>query len=139
MHESNIEAARQALVLAFKYQDEFQQAAERMIQETMTEDHFQQYIDHLFPAPAKNASDRVRANHREKTLTLNMLFTDAQTNHHIRGTHWAGYQAIPEYIDHYAPAQRTPWANDPDAARALSSLSKNATNLKERAFNHATP
>lgn len=136
--KSNIEAARQALALTFKYQDEFQQAAERMVQETMTEDHFQRYIDHLFPAPAKNASDRVRANHREKTLTLDMLFTDAQTNHEIRGTQWAGYQAITEYIDHYAPAQRTQWANDPEVARALSSLSKNAVNLKERAFELAT-
>lgn len=136
--KSNIEAARQALTLTFKYQDEFQLAAERMIQETMTDTHFQRYIDRLFPAPAKNASDRVRANHRKKTLPLNMLFNDAHTNHEIRGTQWAGYQAVTEYIDHYAPTQRTPWAHDPDAARALASISKNATNLKEQAFHHAT-
>lgn len=120
------------------HQDEFQQAAERMIQETMTDTHFQQYIDHLFPAPAKTASYRVRANHQEKTLTLNMLFSDARTNHEIRGTQWAGYQSVTEYIDHYAPTQNTPWASDPEAARALSSLGKNATNLKERAFQLAT-
>ena len=48
------------------------------------------------------------------------------------------YQAITRYFDHYAPTQRTQWTNNTETARSLSSLSKNATNLKERAFNPAT-
>lgn len=132
--KSNIEAARQALSLAFKFQDQFQLAAEQMIQQTMAEDHFRNYIDKLFPAPAKDATTRVHDTYREKRNTLDFLFTEANTNAPIRGTRWAGYQAVTEYIDHYAPTQRNQWADNENTARALSSLGKNSVNLKHQAF-----
>lgn len=132
--KSNIEAARQALNLAFKFQNEFELAAEQMIQQTMAEDHFRKYIDKLFPAPSKDATTRVQDTYRQKRTTLDFLFTEASTNDTIRGTRWAGYQAVTEYIDHYAPAQRNQWAGNENTARALSSLGKNSVNLKHHAF-----
>ncbi|ALG27822.1 hypothetical protein AOZ07_01605 [Glutamicibacter halophytocola] len=67
--KSNIAAARQALSLAFKFQDPFQLAAEQMIQQTMAEDHFRKYFENPFPAPSKDATTRVHDTYREKRNT----------------------------------------------------------------------
>ena len=44
-------------------------------------------------------------------------FTDADTQHTVRGTRWAGLQAITEYLDHHSPAK----SDDVRAARVLTS------------------
>lgn len=55
------------------------------------------------------------------------------TNENIRGTRWAGYQAITEYLDHAAPvAGKT--STDKAINRVLRSIDGNAVALKERAF-----
>lgn len=104
-----------------------------MIQATLTESKFMSIMEDLFPEPA-NAAPAVAARYVEKMHKLNWLFTDAETNKAVRGTRWAGYQALTEYIDHYAPAQRTQWTSDIPTARAMRSLGNASVTLKERAF-----
>ena len=45
------------------------------------------------------------------------MFCEADTQHTIRGTRWAGLQAITEYLDHHSPAKD----DDVRAARVLTS------------------
>jgi hypothetical protein len=51
---------------------------------------------------------------------LTGLFLAPDTNAAIRGTHWAGYQAITEHLDHAAPVHGTP-AGDKAVNRDLAS------------------
>lgn len=126
--------ARQALGLTFKYQEAFEVEAERMIQQTLTDTAFMGIMDRLFPAPAADAPASTRRRHTDQINELGRLFADASTNETIRGTQWAGYQAVTEYIDHFAPAQRTKWTSNIGTARAMRSLSAPVLNLKSRAF-----
>lgn len=129
-----ITQARQALGLTFKYQEAFELEAEQMIQQTLTDAAFMGVMNRLFPAPATDAPASTQRRHTEQINELERLFTDANTNATIRGTRWAGYQAVTEYIDHFAPAQRNKWTGNLDTARAMRSLSTPVVNLKSRAF-----
>lgn len=129
-----IAQARQALGLTFTYQKAFEEEAERMIQQSLTSWQFMSIMGRLFPEPAANAPGSTRNRYQEKMNRLEELFTTAETNAAIRGTRWAGYQSVTEYIDHYAPAQRTQWASTPATARAMRSLGTEAVGVKEAAF-----
>jgi len=124
------EEARQALGLSYGYLDAFQVEAERMIGETLTTGEFEQTVKRVF----KKASDgKASATNEVKRLDVLMrLFTDADTQANIRGTRWAGYQAITEYVDYVLPVRG---ADDEMAARATRSLmGGQADEIKDRAF-----
>lgn len=101
---SKIAQARTALGIVWNYCDEFEKAAEQLIQQTLTDGEFQKIIDQLWPYDPDNEGKRARGNRQRRTDTLHHLFTDADTNQGIRETRWAGLQAITEYLDHHAPA-----------------------------------
>jgi phage/plasmid-like protein (TIGR03299 family) len=129
-HTSNIKAqiaqAREAMGLMWTYLDAFQAEAEKMINETMVMAEFEKVIAELWPL-ADDASETTRNNHKKRAATLRYLVRDADTQQPVKGTRWAGYQAITEYIDHFAPAK------DP-ILRANRAVSGPAVELKNRAF-----
>lgn len=99
---SIVEEARHALDLTFAYSTEFQAAAERLIDQTMTDAQFADIIGAWWPL-ADEAKPAVKTRHAKREDTLMRLFADAETNANIRGTRWAAYQTITEYVDHFAP------------------------------------
>jgi len=107
-HTTNVRAriaqARQAIGIVFDHRDAFAAEAERLIDQTLTDDAFRALCEQVWPNPAPEAPIRTLTNHRRRAQTLDYLFTEAPTQHDIRGTAWAGLQAIGEYLDHYAPA-----------------------------------
>lgn len=127
--------ARQALEIAYKYDAAFEAAAEELIQTTMTDSMFDELVKGLFDEPAEEASKATKTISENRRRTLDELFHDAPTNRNIRGTVWAGYQAITEYVDHYAPAVKGQYARDEVEARAIRTLTgDNASTLKNNAF-----
>ena len=129
-HTSNVHSqiaqAREAMGLMWKYLDAFQAEADRMINETLTMGAFEKIVAELWPL-ADDASEPTKKNSRKRSATLRYLIRDADTQAAIKGTRWAGYQAITEYIDHYAPAK--------DAAlRATRAVTGPVAELKTRAF-----
>lgn len=111
--KANIEAARKALGLSFKFVDEFEKEAERMIQATMSEIEFFDALERAW-AVDDDASDRVKQGVAEKIDIVGRLFTEAETNANIRGTRWAAYQSVTEYVDHFYPSK----GDDPATVRA---------------------
>ena len=63
-----------------------------------------------------------------RNTSLRGLFAEADTQHAIRGTRWAGLQAITEYLDHHTPAK----SDDVRAARVLTSHA--LAERKQRAY-----
>ncbi|MGA5304576.1 DUF932 domain-containing protein [Nucisporomicrobium flavum] len=123
---AQISEARQALGLVFKHFDAFQAEADKMINEALTMGEFEKIVAQLWPIE-DDASDVAKNNAKQRTSTLRYLIRDADTQKAIKGTRWAGYQAITEYLDHFAPAKS-------DAVRATRALTGAGAELKARAF-----
>jgi len=124
--KARIAEARRALGLTFKYMEEFQREAERMMDAPLTHKEFRKIIDELWKPPTGADSARTVGNSVRRNAALDSLFSDAATQKGIRGTRWAGLQAVTEYIDHFAPAK--------DAyARAVRTVSGDSTRVKEQA------
>lgn len=124
---NRIEEARHALRLAWRYCETFQAEAERMINETLTNAEFDRIVADLWPMP-DNPGKRAKNNHERRHQDLRYLLEAADTQRPIRGTRWAGYQAITEYLDHKAPAKN----DEVRANRVLTS--GHLSDIKTRAF-----
>jgi phage/plasmid-like protein (TIGR03299 family) len=128
-HTSNIRSqisqAREAIGLMWRYLDDFQAAAERMINETQALGAFEKVVAELWPV-ADNASDATKQRARQRSATLRYLVRDADTQRAIKGTRYGAYQSIVEYIDHYAPGN--------ELARAARAVAGPGAELKARAF-----
>ncbi|MDI6101188.1 DUF932 domain-containing protein [Actinoplanes sp. NEAU-A12] len=129
-HTSNITSkigeARQALRLTWRHFAAFEAEAEKMINETLTMGEFEKVVAQLWPVE-DDASDVAKNNAKQRSATLRFLVRDADTQKAIKGTRWAGYQAITEYVDHFAKAS-TP------EVRARRAVTGKGADLKARAF-----
>ena len=99
-----IAQAREALGLMWTYMETFEKAAERMLQTALTTREFEKIVAKVWPV-TDNAPEKARNNAKERLGTLKYLITQADTQAAIRGSRWAGYQAITEYLDHFQPAK----------------------------------
>ena len=131
---SQIQAAREALGLTFRYMGDFQVEAERMLDSAMTDVQFTKLIRHLWPA-SEHATVRSRNNSTRRDAELSYLWHDADTTKAIRSTRWAAYQAVTEYLDHYTPVGPK---RDAIRVRAERAISDASTALKTRAFDLLT-
>ncbi|GAB1644346.1 DUF932 domain-containing protein [Krasilnikovia sp. MM14-A1259] len=129
-HTSNIGAkisdAREALGLMWKHFGDWQTEAEKMINESLTMGEFEKVVAQLWPVE-DDASDAARNNAKQRASALRYLVRDAPTQKAIKGTRWAGYQAIVEFVDHLDKAS-TP------EVRARRAVTGKGVELKARAF-----
>jgi phage/plasmid-like protein (TIGR03299 family) len=129
-HTSNVRQqiaqAREAMGLMWKYFGDFQIEAEKMLNETLTMGQFEKVIGELWPV-ADDASDTTKNNAKKRASTLRYLIRDADTQKAIKGTRWAGFQAVTEYVDHFAPAKSA-------EVRANRALTGQIGEVKNRAF-----
>ena len=123
---AKIGEARQALGLVWKHFGAFEAEAEKMLNEALTLGEFEKITAQLWPL-ADDASDIAKNNAKQRTASLRYLIRDADTQKAIKGTRWAGYQAITEYLDHYVPAKNA-------TVRATRALTGTGADLKSRAF-----
>ncbi|UGL61965.1 hypothetical protein SEA_EASTWEST_82 [Arthrobacter phage EastWest] len=125
--------AREALKLTFAYNAEFEKAAEQLIQQSYTDAQFDELIKGMWDV-SEDAKPAVKTRDAKRADTLHFLFADAETNENIRGTAWAAYQSITEYVDHYAPTNIGK-SDSIESARALRVLTgATAFDVKNLAF-----
>jgi hypothetical protein len=92
----------------------------------------------LFPAaaPDRDAPLGTQNAHLDREFILTGLWADADTQAGIRGTAWAGYQAVAEYVDHHSPVRTR---GDKVTARAVRLLTTTEpARIKARAWQLAT-
>lgn len=132
-----VQTAREALGLTFTCVDAFQAEAEQLIQQSMTDAAFDALIDATFGKTQAEATNRIRETERRRRSRLHWLFADAATQAGIRDTAWAGYQAVAEYVDHYAPVRAK---GDEATARATRVLtSDDPDRITRRAWSVLAP
>lgn len=95
-----VQRARETLDMTFKYADLFEAEAEKMIQTSMTNASFARLVDNLYPV-LDGESELVQERQQARQNDLYNLFTESPTLSEVRGTRWAGYQAVTEYLDHF--------------------------------------
>ena len=88
--------------------------------------------------PPTSLGPRAAGIRDRRNTTLRGLFTDADTQQAVRGTRWAGLQAITEYLDHHAPAKDDdrpgqPGAHLPRARQSASSAPTTCSPPTDRA------
>jgi phage/plasmid-like protein (TIGR03299 family) len=129
-HTSNVNTqiteARQALRLVWKHFAAFEAEAEKMLNQAMTMGEFEKIVAQMWPV-ADDATEVAQNNAKQRSATLRYLIRDADTQKAIKGTRWAGYQAITEFLDHWVPATN-------EVVRAQRSLTGKGVELKSRAF-----
>jgi phage/plasmid-like protein (TIGR03299 family) len=99
-----LQDVRDALGLVPVYLDQFQEAAEKMIDKQVEWDQLQALAEQLWPLrddDGENAYLKRMARDRD----LKHLFEDAPTQENIRGTALAAYNSVCEWLDHYQPAR----------------------------------
>lgn len=112
-----VDEVRRKLGLLWDYCDAFETEAGRLASAGLSTLQFREVIGQLWPYDPNTASTRTANNHRRRSSELMRLWTEADTQAAIRGTRWAGLQAITEYLDHYSPAKNA----DVRANRVLTS------------------
>jgi phage/plasmid-like protein (TIGR03299 family) len=118
---------RTALGLVPAYLDQFQTAAEHMIDTELDADRLLAVAEEVWPL-GEDDPETAYLRKMARDRDLQRLFDTATTQAPIRGTAWAGYQAITEWLDHHQPA-RSP------AHRAHKVLTDGAADsAKTRAF-----
>lgn len=128
-----LQEAREALALSFKYFDEFEVAAEKMIQQQMNDDEFNSMIQNLFEK-AKAETPRQEATFNKHASAAFELWKQSSTMEGIRGTRWCAYQAVTEYTDHFMGVNKSN-TKDEGTARALRAVtSSQIQELKSNAF-----
>lgn len=127
--KAKIAEARNALGIVWRYAEAFETEAQNLINQTLLLDEFQAIVDKLWPVdPTDVVGPRAAGIRDRRNTTLRGLFTDADTQRSIRGTRWAGLQAITEYLDHHSPARD-------DQVRATRVLTSHALGeRKQRAY-----
>lgn len=121
-HSSGAQAAlhsqaRQALDMTFDYLDNFQEQAEKLINTTMTQGQFEAIIEREFGA-GEDAPTSTVTRTQNKLLEMAELFSDSFTQEGVRGTAWAGLNALTEWADHFSPTR----GDDRDTSRAMKAV-----------------
>jgi phage/plasmid-like protein (TIGR03299 family) len=95
-----IQAAREALNLTFKYTEEFEKMAEKLISQSMTDKEFATLVEEVFPIDEESQRATTIAETARGTL---MGLWKAPTQANIANTKWAAYNAFIEYSDWASP------------------------------------
>lgn len=114
--QERVDLAVQAIKEAVGYQESFQAAAQAMMDQPMVDAEFAKIVAGLWKVDPE-ATGKVADRKRETQAQVISLYKESPTLDGIRGTRWAGYNALTEYLDHFRPVK-----GQEDVARAEGAL-----------------
>lgn len=120
-----IQAARDALKLTFKYTEEFEKMAEKLISQEMTDKQFATLVENVFPIDEESQRATTIAETARGTL---MGLWKAPTQANIANTKWAAYNAFIEYSDWASPIR----GKNPETLRAERIISGAGDRFKNK-------
>lgn len=135
-HTANVQTrmseAEVILSGAARYARGFAAAAQHMLDTPMSKDEFKAYLDRLYPRPDAEAK-RATTLWENRRATLLNLFAFAETNEIGRGTAWAGYNALTEFLD-WEAAIRSTDGSPLDEVRARRQHDATNQDIKDQGF-----
>ena len=118
---------REALHLVPVYLDQFQEAVEKMIDQQLEFDELQAVAEQIWPL-SEDDGEPAYLKRLARDRDLRELFESAPTQENIRGTAFAGYNTIVEWLDFFQPAK----SENHRAHKVLTDGT--VTRAKEKAF-----
>ena len=109
--KQNMQLAREALGITWKYVDVFEQELERMIHREVTRSDATITLRKVLRFDEKAATERAEKNHNERVGEILKLWTSSDTLDGFHGSAYGLYQAVAEWTDHYSPT----WAGQGQA------------------------
>ena len=97
----------------------------------MTNSEFEAFITGLYPKPSEE-NKRAHTLWSNRLQDLRTLYRYAETNDFGRGTRWAAYNAVTEYLDWGIPVRSA--TRDADTQRAMRQLGEAHADAKAKAF-----
>lgn len=114
--QERVKLAVMAIKEAVGYQEHFQAVAQKMLDTDMVDAEFAKIVAGLWKVDP-DAEGKVADRKRETQAQVIDLYRNSPTLEGIRGTRWAGYNALTEYLDHFRPVK-----GQEDVARAEGAL-----------------
>ncbi len=124
--------AREALKMSYQYTGEFEQLANKLYQEPMSDKEFNKFMEKLLGKPpivGKGESTRTLGIYENKREQLQGLW-NAPTQDTIKKTAWAAYNTVVEYVDWFSPVR----GGDKDARRGERIVENTSNEIKEKAL-----
>lgn len=135
-HTANVatrmDEAREIMQGAIRYATGFAAAAQHMLDTSMSLPEFKTFLTELFPEPEVEKK-RAHTIWEKRYTDLVELFHHSPTNEVGRGTAWAGYNAVTEFLDWEAPIRVTDDSSR-DEVRALRQFDGTQQDRKDHAF-----
>ncbi len=102
----NIELARQALGITWKYVDTFEQELERMIDREVSRSTATITLRKVFrfDQPSGTVTERTEKNQNDRVDEVMALWSSSSTLDGFHGSSYGLYQAVAEWADHFSPA-----------------------------------
>ena len=104
--EGKIQIARETLGLTLGYFDIFEQEAQELFKQEITDKQFNDIVLAAYPKPDVNASKLAKTKWDNKVVLLNDLYFNSPTNANIKGTAWGAFNALTERLDYFRPTRK---------------------------------
>jgi phage/plasmid-like protein (TIGR03299 family) len=135
--EARMEEAKRVIETSQGFYTDFQARATKLMTTRMTDGQMINLTDYLFPSKEEEdgtvkVSTRTK-NIREKVLDLFSNGAGHETAN-IRGTAWAGYNAVAEFTDHHR-STRVGAEKDEGESRFMSTMMGSGAQVKAKAIN----
>lgn len=126
---NKVEQAREVLKLTDHYYHVMEEEFNRLLDEQFNIGQMQTFAEQLLPADGE-ASTKTK-NNRAKIVEL---FSLGRGNKAVANTKWAAFNAVTEYVDHFATTRKRGDTSDSEARMNSAILGAGAT-LKQKAYN----
>lgn len=131
---AQVAEAKAALKMHSEYTEAFKAEAESMINTKMDLAGFEDLIKAVWPEKWTKPSDEWRQPQVTQWDTLRNLFTQADTQENIRGTVWAGFQAVTEWYDWEIPVAGMLDTEEQNRIRSARNFDGQYADRKQAAF-----
>lgn len=130
--DARLQEVRDLLGITFAYQDTYVAECERMIAKQRDDEWVKAVLNDVFEVD-KADTERARNARVERRTKVLELYRTAETVKPFYGTAYGAFNAVTEYMDHFAPLQGK--KGDASVKRAMRSLtSPDVAGVKGRAF-----
>lgn len=121
--EGRVQQAREQLKITWAALDTFEQEAQQLIAQTITDRQFERLVENIIPTPGVGASEKAKTSVAETRTHVRNIYRESPTQEGIRGTAWGALNAFVEWAD-WSREVRVPKSStiDQREARAIAQL-----------------
>lgn len=132
--DARIKEAARIIEASQGFYADFAKRAAQLAGARMTDGQMLKLTEYLFPAKEEDGKEVVSTRSQNIRDNIIDLFANGAGHAPIRGTAWAGYNAVAEFADHYR-ATRTAEDGDENDSRLASTMWGSGMALKTKAIN----